>query len=189
MAKVSDPSAIRALAHPLRLDLLETLGRGPATAAQCGRVLGVSQASCSFHLRQLDKYGLIEDAGPGEDRRERRWRLVDRRLSVNWEADPAAAREFNRVGIQREADRAIEYLQRRDDEPTQWREAGGGIATTLALTVAEAAELKKAWRSLLAPYEERAAATELRLGAGQRYVRLFWTATPLPTDLEGDSDD
>ncbi len=186
MGRVSDPSAIRALAHPLRLDLLETLGRlGPATAAQCGRILGVSQASCSFHLRQLGKYGFIEEAGPGEDRRERLWRLGERRLSVDWASDPAAAREFNRIGIQREADRAIEYLSRRDAEPPQWRELGGGIATTLALTVAEAAQLKEAWRSLLAPYEERAAATELRLGAGQRYVRLFWTATPLPTDLQG----
>lgn len=42
---------------PLRLDLLQLLGAGgPATAAQCGRVLGASQASCSFHPRQsLDR--------------------------------------------------------------------------------------------------------------------------------------
>src|SRR5258707_885606 len=70
--EISDPKAIRALAHPLRLDLLQLLGSGgPATAAQCGRVLGVSQASCSVHLRQLAKYGFVEDAGPGRDRRER----------------------------------------------------------------------------------------------------------------------
>ncbi|MCX4774555.1 helix-turn-helix domain-containing protein [Streptomyces sp. NBC_01260] len=50
--RLSDPKAIRALAHPSRLDLLETLGEiGPATAASCGRTLGVSQASCSFRLR------------------------------------------------------------------------------------------------------------------------------------------
>src|SRR5689334_1033943 len=71
-----DAVAIRALAHPLRLDLLDLLvASGPATAAQCGRALNVSQASCSFHLRQLAKYGLVEDTGPGPDRRERQWRV------------------------------------------------------------------------------------------------------------------
>src|SRR5215471_3448657 len=81
--EISDPKTIRALAHPLRLDLLQLLGSsGPATAAQCGRVLGVSQASCSFHLRQLAKYGFVEDVGPGRDRRERQWRALHSRLSV-----------------------------------------------------------------------------------------------------------
>src|SRR2546421_6749195 len=80
--EISDPKAIRALAHPLRLDLLQVLGSGsPATAAHCGRVLGVSQASCSFHLRQLAKYGFVEDAGPGRDRRERQWRVTPQRPS------------------------------------------------------------------------------------------------------------
>src|SRR6202050_1586632 len=81
--QISDPKAIRALAHPLRLDLLELLtAGGPATAAHCGRILGASQASCSFHLRQLAKYGLVEDTGPGSDRRARRWRVPDARLAV-----------------------------------------------------------------------------------------------------------
>ena len=81
--EISDPKAIRALAHPLRLDLLQILGAsGPATAAQCGRVLGVSQASCSFHLRQLGKYGFVVDVGPGRDRRERQWQVAHLRLTV-----------------------------------------------------------------------------------------------------------
>lgn len=83
--EISDPKTIRALAHPLRLDLLQLLGSsGPATAAQCGRVLGASQASCSFHLRQLAKYGFVADAGPGPDRRERQWLVAgaDARLTV-----------------------------------------------------------------------------------------------------------
>ena len=69
--QISDPKAITALAHPLRLDLLELLTAiGPATAARCGRILGVPQANCSFHLRQLARYGFVEDAGPGRDRRD-----------------------------------------------------------------------------------------------------------------------
>ena len=60
----------RSKLDPMRLDLLELLATmSPATAAQCARILGVPQANCSFHLRQLAKYGFVEDAGPGDDRR------------------------------------------------------------------------------------------------------------------------
>ncbi len=52
------------LTHPLRLDPLDVLAaHGPSTAAECGRHLGAPQANCSFHLRQLARYALIEDAG------------------------------------------------------------------------------------------------------------------------------
>src|ERR1043165_7983551 len=104
--EISDPKAIRALAHPLRLDLLQVLGSsGPATAAQCGRILKASQASCSFHLRQLAKYGFVEDAGPGEDMRERRWRIVARPVPVSTVGlEPAAAQHFSKVWVAREAE-------------------------------------------------------------------------------------
>ncbi len=98
--EITDPRAIRALAHPLRLDLLHLLRAvGPSTAAECGRVLGASQASCSFHLRQLARYGYVEETEPGHDRRERRWRASNRRLSVRVADDDVAVRqEVERVG-------------------------------------------------------------------------------------------
>ena len=46
------------------------------TAAACARRLGSSQANCSFHLRQLAKYGFVEQAAPSGDSRERPWRLT-----------------------------------------------------------------------------------------------------------------
>src|SRR5690348_8450535 len=97
--RVTDPTAIRALAHPLRLDLMELLGTiGPATAAHCGRTLGVSQASCSFHLRQLAKYGFVEEAEPGSDRRERRWQVPESRPTLRIAAGGSAVqRELERV--------------------------------------------------------------------------------------------
>src|SRR5262252_6744738 len=74
--RMTDPRALRALAHPLRLSLLGLLRtEGPLTATQAGELLGESSASCSFHLRQLAKYGLAEEAGGGQ-RRERPWRAT-----------------------------------------------------------------------------------------------------------------
>src|SRR5579862_8518083 len=98
--QISDPKAIRALAHPLRLDLLELLSAtGPATAAHCGRVLGQSQASCSFHLRQLAKYGFVEEAVPGKDKRERRWQVPEPRPVLRVRG---AAKELERLVVERE---------------------------------------------------------------------------------------
>ena len=103
--RITDPMTVRALAHPLRLDLLEALiTLGPSTAARCGRHLGVSQASCSFHLRQLAKYGFVEEAAGGQDRRERVWQLTD--VEQSWRSGPATD-QLDRVFAQREADRVL----------------------------------------------------------------------------------
>ena len=82
---VTDPHRIRALAHPLRLALLELLGDGPATATECAASTGDSVASCSFHLRMLAKYGWIE---PAERRgREKPWQLVTQGRDLRPETD------------------------------------------------------------------------------------------------------
>src|SRR5690242_1483248 len=74
--RLTDPRALRALAHPIRLSLVGLLRReGPLTATRAGELLGESSASCSFHLRQLAKYGLVEEAGGGTGR-ERPWRAT-----------------------------------------------------------------------------------------------------------------
>ena len=60
--KLTDPRAMRAVAHPVRIALLEVLGtEGPLTATQAGEHIGESPTTCSFHLRQLAKYGFIEE--------------------------------------------------------------------------------------------------------------------------------
>jgi DNA-binding transcriptional ArsR family regulator len=181
--ELSDSRAIRALAHPLRLDLLEVLAKagGPTTAAACGRILGVSQANCSFHLRQLAKYGFVEDAGPGDDRRERLWQVVTTHVAVDSAlADPVVAEHFNKVAVRREFDRVLEYMGRVKDEDAQWREAAGGSARTILLTVEEVAEIQARWRELLAPYAERTLRNRFQPHEGERHVRLFMSASPAP---------
>jgi DNA-binding transcriptional ArsR family regulator len=60
---IHDPAHIKALAHPIRLALLDFLGSVPqATATQCAEAIKESVASCSFHLRTLAKHGYIEQA-------------------------------------------------------------------------------------------------------------------------------
>jgi hypothetical protein len=73
--EIVDPAAMRALAHPLKWALMEVLlVEGAATSTRCAELVGESQANCSFHLRQLARYGLVEEA-PTSSKKERPWRL------------------------------------------------------------------------------------------------------------------
>lgn len=150
----ADSGAIRALTHPLRLDLLELLAaNGAATAAACGRALGVPQANCSFHLRQLAKYGYVEEADQGTDKRERRWRLVGARPSMRFgpESNGIVKRRLERLVVERETQRILDYL---DGGGEQGPESGsaGILAGLVTVTADEAAELRRRWRELIDPY-------------------------------------
>jgi DNA-binding transcriptional ArsR family regulator len=188
--RISDPTAIRALAHPLRLDLLELLAViGPATAARCGRALGVPQANCSFHLRQLAKYGFVEDAGPGSDRRERQWRVPDPRPTLRIGAgDGLVGQELERVVVERGAQAILAHLDRRGAESPDWQRVAGVATAVAVLSAEDAAEIKKKWQALIEPYVARTEADIRRRQPGQRHVRYFMAATPLPFDTE-DTDD
>ncbi|WP_371603765.1 helix-turn-helix domain-containing protein [Streptomyces sp. NBC_01220] len=175
--RISDPKAIRALAHPLRLDLLELLtAAGPATAAHCGRVLEVSQASCSFHLRQLAKYGFVEDAGPGRDRRERAWQVPGPRREMRIAVDdsPDVGPALERIVVEREAQAILDHVGRRDAGSVNWRQKAGVM-------------LREQWKALLAPYVARTEKDSADRLPGQRHVRYFMAATPLPAFESGDS--
>jgi DNA-binding transcriptional ArsR family regulator len=194
--QISDPKAITALAHPLRLDLLELLTAiGPATAARCGRILGVPQANCSFHLRQLARYGFVEDAGPGRDRRERQWRLPDSRptLRVAAGGDAVVRRQLERVVVEREMQAILNYAERQDDETPAGRHQPSIVTAVAVMTADDAAEIKEKWKALIEPYVARTQASNLQLQPGQRYVRYFMAATPIPDldpeDSENEPDD
>ncbi|MEU4229787.1 helix-turn-helix domain-containing protein [Nonomuraea sp. NPDC026600] len=80
--KISDPQVLKVVAHPLRVRLLGLLrAHGPATASELGREVGESSGSTSYHLRELAKYGFIEEDPERRDGRERRWRARHRYTS------------------------------------------------------------------------------------------------------------
>ena len=77
--QLHDPQVLRAIAHPVRNRILAELdARGPLRAADLARELDVPANQASFHLRQLAKYGLIEeDPEAARDKRDRVWRVVN----------------------------------------------------------------------------------------------------------------
>jgi DNA-binding MarR family transcriptional regulator len=156
---LDDPRSIRALAHPLRLRLHSIVGRSAnLTAADAARELGISHALASHHLRQLAKYGFVEQVGSA-DRRERPWRIVHTSYSVEGaEARPggsAAAEVLEQVMAERAVGDLVDWHQRRADWPAAWREQAGLGHSTLYLTEQELTELTGAIGALLLDYAER----------------------------------
>ncbi len=153
---LDDPVVIRALAHPLRHDLMSIIGRlGRATTADAARELGISHGLASHHLRQLAKYGFVEQVA-GKDRRERPWRLVATSYSWGRARDTAEGSAAVDVLEQLRAERAVEALldwqQRRADWPAGWQEHAGLGESTVWLTQAELAEITDAMDALLLRY-------------------------------------
>jgi DNA-binding MarR family transcriptional regulator len=153
---LDDPVAIRALAHPARLDLQALIGRaGQITAADAARELGISHGLASHHLRQLGKYGFVEQV-PGKDNRERPWRLTH--TSTSWReamATPegqAAAAVFEEVLAERAVTTLRDWLGRRGDWPGEWQQHTGVDTSTVYLTLPELAELGAAIEGLIKRY-------------------------------------
>jgi DNA-binding transcriptional ArsR family regulator len=160
LRKITDPRAMRALAHPLRIALLEALAHaGTLTATQASEALGESPANCAFHLRTLAKYGYIEEAGGGRGR-ERPWRLVNEALAItSQQDDPQAARSAHELGrffLDTVMERARDALARHASLPEEWQHSGLGMTETLMyLTPEETRSLRDGVQNLLAPYDDR----------------------------------
>ncbi|SFB54948.1 Helix-turn-helix domain-containing protein [Amycolatopsis marina] len=70
-----DARSLRALAHPLRVRLLDLLrADGPATASGLAQRVGESSGTTSWHLRQLAEHGLVEEDATRGTKRERWWK-------------------------------------------------------------------------------------------------------------------
>ncbi|WP_067686865.1 ArsR/SmtB family transcription factor [Nocardia jejuensis] len=73
---ITDVAVLRLLAHPLRRRIEQQLRTGPVNATSLAQVLGESTGLTSYHLRQLAKYGLIEEIPEMANGKERWWRAV-----------------------------------------------------------------------------------------------------------------
>lgn len=153
---LDDATVIRAMAHPVRLELMSLIGReGRLTTADAARELGISHGLASHHLRQLAKYGFVEQI-EGKDNRERPWRLVFTSQRIQGaETDPEvadAADVLERISAERAVAQFADWQQRRRDWPGGWNEQTGLGRTNVYLTLEELTELSGAINDLLLRY-------------------------------------
>jgi DNA-binding transcriptional ArsR family regulator len=158
---LTDPASLRAYAHPLRLALVGLLRReGPLTATKAAARLGESVPSCSFHLRQLAKYGLVEPAAPTGRGREKPWQATAEATSWDGNTDDpevrAAAAHLDAVILERYAHRVRGWFGRRHHDPPEWRAVSGLGDTTLFVTPDELRSLTTEMDEMLQRYHARA---------------------------------
>ena len=157
--ELSDPRTMRALTHPVRLALLQALElEGPLTATQAGELIGEPPNTCSFHFRQLARYGFVEEAGraPG---RSRPWRLTAFRMHyTDLHEDPetaVAARGLDRMLREQYFGRLTAFYESRSGYPRAWQEVTGGSQALLHVTPEELKAIDEQVMTLLEPYLER----------------------------------
>jgi Helix-turn-helix domain len=142
---LTDAKAMRALAHPVRVALLDLFGyHDTLTATQASELLGESPANCAFHLRTLAKYGFVEEAGGGRGR-ERPWRQTYDGMSWRTRTDDPqatqAAEALDQVWLDRSLTRARRGLTAMSKWPKGLEDSLGATTSRLYVTPAEADEL------------------------------------------------
>jgi DNA-binding transcriptional ArsR family regulator len=148
-----DVTAVRALAHPLRLRLLDLLRfEGPGTATTLAGRVGESSGSTSYHLRQLARHGFIEEAAGHTGGRERWWAHVEHRADVAANAD---SRGLLGELLSREAYALDRYLSATPRD-AGWDDAAFFQTKALMLTVDELAELSSVIDATLARFQSAA---------------------------------
>ena len=166
ITRLDNAMALRAYAHPVRMKLILALRtRGPLTATQAGRLLGESSGTCSFHLRQLAKYGLVEETGEGTGR-EKPWRATT--TSTNWDSvqqtpeATAAASQLSEVLAESYFAALMRWLEVRSGESEEWQRAAFIGDRFLWVTADELAQIGRELSAIVDRYFERQVNPELR---------------------------
>jgi predicted ArsR family transcriptional regulator len=155
LREVSDARTLRALAHPVRIALIEALTmEGPMTATEVGLRIGESPTTCSFHLRQLAKYHFVEEAGGGKGR-ARPWRMTSVGMQLRGAStDPEAELATNALVHlirERQLARYRTWLETRASYPARWRQAAGDSEYIFYLTIEELEALNQELLDFLLP--------------------------------------
>ncbi|MFI7428760.1 ArsR/SmtB family transcription factor [Micromonospora sp. NPDC049836] len=178
--ELTDPTAMRALSHPVRLAILSRLQRyGAATATELSEHVGASPSVTSWHLRHLARFGLVRDSAGGGDARKRYWEASAGGFRFRFPDDDegrAASRVLSRTLFEQYHDLPRRWMV--EDEPrleAEWRREAGLSNTTMRLTEGELAAVNAAIEQVLAPYVTRETADQ---PPGARHVRILRYVLP-----------
>ena len=185
--KLTDPKAMRALAHPVRMALLDLIAvAGTLTATQASEALGESPANCAFHLRTLAKYGFVREAGGGRGR-ERPWTRTRRTISISSteQDNPQAAIAAGALGsvyFERWVERARGVFGSRERLPG-WEHATQMNRSAVFLTAEETEQVAREFQEIINRYRGRERDVSQRPADGLPVEVAFFTS-PL-TEFSG----
>jgi DNA-binding transcriptional ArsR family regulator len=179
MADEREIAVLRALGSSVRQEILELLGRGPATSAMLARALSSNTGVMSYHLRELGKAGIIE---PDNQRgRARYWRLTREDIRFHDAQLSADSRAAQNAIDRRMAhfNAAIAHYRQRDDLEPVWREASLFSESISVLSADELAAFGQEYLALLRRWSGRTS-TEPTVRPVRLAMFAFPDADPLP---------
>ena len=161
--EITDLRVLAALAHPVRVQLLNyLLGTGQHTATQCAVVTEASPSACSYHLRQMERFGLVErvpaEANVKPDGRQRVWRATATGISfggapsTDRPAVRSARHALSVLSIDEAARLAKRYLTHADTLDAPWQDAAAFATYGAAMTADELRDLTAAIDALVRPF-------------------------------------
>lgn len=159
-AHVLDASSLKALAHPIRVQLLGLLRQdGPSTATALGARLDESSGTTSYHLRQLAGANLVVEDDTRGTGRERWWRAAQHSTQLDaadWLDDPSirpALDTYMNAILRSYATSAQTYLDEAASWPRRWQRAAEMSDHGLSLTAAELVRLNAAMNELVVSFQ------------------------------------
>lgn len=187
-----DISAMKAIAHPLRVAIYDTLSQyGPQTASGLGAHLGESSGATSYHLRQLAKHGLIREVAGRGTARERWWERPPGGVTMGGTdvLSTPSGREASGFVLREMIGRRTREVQRFfvDDfehESPEWQEAATFSSANLRLSPEQLDALNAEVYGLLQTWVDR---HRDQRGTNVRPVTIQYNSLPLPESLEGES--
>ena len=178
--RLNDPRELTALAHPVRMAIIELLTiSGPLTATELADRLDETPSNCSWHLRKLAQHGFVVEAEGGKGRR-RPWQVPG--IGFEWEDEDGtasaeerrAAQALTEVTMSRALDRLRDAQRRTTDEPDEWRKAQTSSEMVAWLTAAELGELNDAIREVLYRHHDRLTDASLRPEGARLCELVSW---------------
>ena len=173
-----DAHAIKALSHPARVAVIDELyGGRVATATELSAVTGLSPNATGWHLRALEKLGVVERDESVTDRREHPWRAAGKGITVSHSlptrAQKAAASLLTGAVIDALRRDLDAYTAGEADLPEQWRDKANFDSGAVYLTPKETAQLIEAVATAVEPFRRRT-----RPRADARRVRITSAVIP-----------
>jgi DNA-binding transcriptional ArsR family regulator len=192
--RLQDPRELAALAHPVRLGIMELLTvSGPLTATELADRLDETPANCSWHLRKLAEHHFVEEAGGGIGR-QRPWQV--RSVGLAWDESDAspsqvrAGRALEQMMLERQVTRFHQArAQLHDDGEEDWADATTATQSASWLTLEELDALNAEIRTVLERYTDRLMDPSRRPPGSRLCEFVAWGAPLLLPGVEATDDD
>lgn len=179
---LDDPRALRALAHPARTAVVDELYQGNVrTASELATLTGLTPSAMSYHLRALEKWGIVRRSTSSGDARERPWEASAKGLTImSAGASEAASDAVAGLYLDRLRRDLDAWRRREDDEPADWREIATINRGFPRLTAEEARELSEVVLQTVERFTSGRDPRERR--PGTRPVAFFFAVVPAADD-------